>query len=344
MGFLQEAVGLVRVGKVGRSDNHVFHLSGKCSQYSCRCGTCCAACFLFDSGPVHFRSFAGEECFQFGSQFRVRFCPCGFCCISFSYDFLQFFRTFSIQFGYFGEYNERVGRITAQIFDCIYISVTAERGTVCSAVCFIAAAVCLACAFTHYGLTDNQCRAFFFSLCFLDSCADFVRVVTIDGKYVPSPCFIFHGCVFNGHIFRFCRKLDIVGVIEHNQVVQSQCAGNTSGTLRDFFLNTTVRNVSIDGLIHHLIETGFQEFCGNRGTYGESMSLSQRAGSIFNATHDIYFRMSRSRASPLTEFFQFIQREFSCQCQCGIKHRRHMTRIEEETVTSFPTWVFGVVY
>ena len=173
----------------------------------------------------------------------------------------------------------------------------------CSTVGFVAAAVCLACAFTHNGFTDNQGRALFFCLCFFDSCTDFVRIITIDAEYVPSPCFIFHGSVFNGYIFRFCRKLNIVGVVEHDQVVQSQCTGNASGTLRDFFLNTTIGNVCVNSLIHYFIEACFQEFSCDSGTYSESMSLSQRTGSIFDTTHDVYFRMSRSRASPLAKFF-----------------------------------------
>ena len=110
------------------------------------------------------------------------------------------------------------------------------------------------------------------------------------------------------------------------------------------FLNTTVRDVSVNSLIHHLVETGFQEFGSDSSTYCKSVSLSQRTGSVFDATHDVHFRMSRSRASPLTEFFQLVQREFSCQCQRRIKHRRHVARVEEEAVTSFPTGIFRIVY
>ena len=344
MCFLQETVRLVGVGKVGRSYNHVFYLCSKCSQYSCRGCAGCATCFLFDNRPVYFRSFSGEESFQFAGQFWICFCPFGFYCISFCYDFLQFFCTFGIQFGYFRENDERVGRITIQVLDCIYISVATERSTVSSTVGFVAAAVCLTCTFTHYSLTDNQRRTFFFSLCFFDSGTDFIRIVTVDAKYVPAPCFIFHGSVFNGHIFRFGRKLDVVGVIEHNQIVQTQCTGNASGTLRNFFLDTTVGDVSIDCLVHHLVEPGFEEFGSNSGTYCEGVSLPQRTGSIFYTAHDVYFRMSRSRASPLTEFFQFIQCEFTCQCQCRIEHGRHVTRIEKETVTSFPAGIFRIVY
>ena len=77
-------------------------------------------------------------------------------------------------------------------------------------------------------------------------------------------------------------------------------------------LDTAIRDISVDSLIHHFVEACFQKFSGNGSTYGKGMSLSQRTGSVFNAPHDVYFRMSRSGASPLAEFFQFIQCEFSC--------------------------------
>ena len=186
----------------------------------------------------------------------------------------------------------------------------------CSAVSFIAAAVRLACTFTHHSLTNNQCRTFLFRLCLFDSCTDFVRIVTVDTQYVPSPCLILHGSIFYSYIFRFCRKLNVVGVVEHDQIIQTQCTGNTSGTLRNLFLDTAIRDISVDSLIHHLVKTCFQKFSGNGSTYGKGMSLSQRTGSVFNAPHDVYFRMSRSGASPLAVFFQFIQCEFTGQCQC----------------------------
>jgi len=74
------------------------------------------------------------------------------------------------------------------------------------------------------------------------------------------------------------------------------------------------------------------------------MSLSQRTGSVFDAAHDVAFGVSRSGAAPLAEFFQLIQCEFAYQRQCGIEHRRHVSRVEEETVATFPRGVLGVVH
>ena len=96
MCFLEESVCLVGIGKVGRSNNHIFYLSGESTEHS---GRCCAggnACFLFDGGPIHFGSLAGEKHFQFGSLFWIGFCPCGFGCILFSHDFLQLSCTLGI--------------------------------------------------------------------------------------------------------------------------------------------------------------------------------------------------------------------------------------------------------
>ena len=231
VGLFQEAVGLVGVGQVGGSHNHVFHLSGESAEYGSRCGTCSDIGFLFDCSPVHFGSLAGEEQFQFGCLFGIGFCPCGFGGIFFCHDALQFGSASGVKLGYFRKDSERIFRVTAQVLDCIYISVAAQRSTVCSAVGFVAAAVCLACTFTHYGVTDNQRRTLSFGFSLVECAADGICIVTVDCDDFPAPCLVFLCCIFDGYIFRFGGKLDVVCIIEHDEVVQSQRTGNTACTL-----------------------------------------------------------------------------------------------------------------
>ena len=190
-----------------------------------------------------------------------------------------------------------------------------------STVSFVAAAICLACTLTHYGMTDNQGRTFVFCFRFVQSATDSVGIITVDLDHLPAPSFVFLGSIFDGYVFGFSRKLDVIGIIEHDEVIQSQCTCDTACTLRNFFLYTTVRNISVDGLLHHFFETGFHEFSCDSCTHCESMALTERAGSVFNTTHDVAFRVSRSGAVPLAEFLQFIQCEFTCQCQLRVEHR-----------------------
>ena len=142
------------------------------------------------------------------------------------------------------------------------------------AIGFVAATVCLTCPFTHNGVSDNQGRAFFFCFGLVKCHTDCIRVVTVNFDNIPSPCFIFFTGIFNGYIFSLGRKLDVVGIIEHDEIVQTECSGNTSGTLRNFFLNTTVRNIRVNGFIHHFFKTSFHKFGSDGCTYSECMPLS----------------------------------------------------------------------
>ena len=100
-----------------------------------------------------------------------------------------------------------------------------------SAVGFIAAAVRLARAFTHNGMADNQCRTLCLGFSLVECTTDGICVVTVDFDDFPAPCLVFLGGIFDGYIFRFGGKLDVVGVIEHDEVVQTQRTGNTACTL-----------------------------------------------------------------------------------------------------------------
>ena len=219
--LLEEAVGFVGVGEVGRSHYHVFHLSSKSAEHSCRSGTGGDTCFLFDGIPVHFRSFAGEELGHFSCQFRICFGPFVLYGMLLGYDLFQIFSAFGIQFGHFGEDCKRFVRVTTQIFDGVDVGISTQRSTVCSTIGFIAASIGFACTFTHRCFTDDQGRAFTFCFCLFEGSADGIGVVTVDFDYFPIPCLVFHGYVFCCDIFCFSRKLDVVGVVEHDQIIQS---------------------------------------------------------------------------------------------------------------------------
>ena len=155
---------------------------------------------------------------------------------------------------------------------------------------------------------------------------------------------VFLGRVLGGHFLGFSGELYVVGIIEHDEVIQSQRAGNAACALGYFFLDAAIRDVGVDGLRHHFGETCLQEFGGDGSTYGKGVSLPQRAGSVLNAAHDVPFRVPGRRTAPLAELLQFVQGEFVGQGQCGVEHGRHVPRIEEEAVAAFPCRVLGVVH
>ena len=121
--------------------------------------------------------------------------------------------------------------ITAQILDGVDIRITTERCTVGGTVALIRATVSLTGTLTHHTVTDNQTRTLLLCLCLSNGLTDLNDIVTVDLLYIPSPCLVFLGGVLTGHHLRTGRELDVIGVIEHDEVVKTQVTGNTSGSL-----------------------------------------------------------------------------------------------------------------
>ena len=183
----------------------------------------------------------------------------------------------------------------------------------CRHLVFVAALVSTHSTLTHDRVTDNQGRTGCFGFRLGQCPADFRYIVSVDCDDFPTPCFVFHGYVFCRHFAYGCGKLDVVGIVKHNQVVQSQRTGNTSGSLRNLFLDATIGYICVDRLIHDVTQACFQELGGDSSTYGVSVALSQRTGCVFYTTHHVDFGMSRSHTTPLAELFQFVDREFACE-------------------------------
>ena len=68
----------------------------------------------------------------------------------------------------------------------------------------------------------------------------------------------------------------------------------------------------------------FEELGGDGCSHGKGMALSERAGSILDATQDISFGMARCYAAPLAEALEVFHAELTGQGKGGIQHRGHM--------------------
>ena len=95
--------------------------------------------------------------------------------------------------------------------------------------------------------------------------------------------------------------------VVHDQVAQSESTGNTTGSLRNFFLYATVGDKGINFMTHPVAETGSKKTFGNSSTNCHRVSLSERTGGIFNTAFHIYFRVTRSYAAPLAKLLQIIE-------------------------------------
>ena len=99
------------------------------------------------------------------------------------------------------------------------------------AVAFVRTVVCLAGTLTHHAVSNDKRRAVLLLLGILDGFANLVNVVSVNFLYIPAPSLILLGCILCGDNLGLGRELDVVGIVEHNQVIESQVTGNTACTL-----------------------------------------------------------------------------------------------------------------
>ncbi len=192
-------------------------------------------------------------------------------------------------------------------------------------------------------MTDNQAGTLLLSLCLLDGFANLVDIVAVNLLHIPSPSLILLGGVLAGYHFCLGRQLNIVGIIEHDEVVQSEVTGNTACALGNLFLYATVRDVGIDGLVHDVAQTSLQEFGSDGCTHSERVSLTEGTAGVLDAAFNLALGVTGRHRTPLAQVLQILQRVLADEGELAVKHGSHVAGVEEETVATFPSGVLRVV-
>ena len=117
---------------------------------------------------------------------------------------------------------------------------------------------------------------------------------------------------------------------------------NTTYSLRNLLLNSTVRNECIGLVSHPLSEASHHKSLGDSSTYGHCVALTQWARCVLYTVHKINLWVTRGDTSPLAEVLQILHLVESRQHQNRIKHRRHVARVEEEAITERIGWILRV--
>ena len=130
----------------------------------------------------------------------------------------------------------------------------------------------------HHRVPDDERRTFTLLDCDLESGGHGLGIAAVDVKHVPVPSAVFGRDILRVDGIDLGRELHVVGVIEHDEVVQAQMAGDAPRTLRDFLLNAAVGDERIGLVRDDLAEAGGEEPLGNRAADGHDMTLAQRAG------------------------------------------------------------------
>ena len=128
------------------------------------------------------------------------------------------------------------------------------------------------------------------------------------------------------------RKLDVVRrVVVHDEVAQTQMAGDTAHPAKSP-PHGAVRDVGVGLVRHPLAEAGSHEPFRDGGAQRHGMTLSERAGSVLDTARSLLPGDLASRC-PLTQRLKGLRSYSYPARKRRIEHRRHVTRIEEETIT-----------
>ena len=345
LGLLEETVGLVRIGEVGRSHDHIFDLLGKDAQHRGRRRTRRNACLYLDGLVVDLGQVPREEHVELAGQLAVLAAPrlldpglAGSPCTE---RFAALCKGLAALF----EHGERVFRIAPEVFHrggeigaCRRKRLPVGRYLVLEA-----SAVGSAGPLAHDRMADDERRAFRFGIGRHERLADFIDIVPVDRQYVPAPGFVFHGHVLGVHLIDLGRELDVVRIVVHDEVAQPQMPCDASHALRDLLFDGAVGDVGIGLVRHPLAEAGRHEPLRDGGAQRHGMSLPERARGILHTAHHVHLGVAGRHAAPLAQRLQVFGRIVSRQRQHRVEHRRHMPRIEEETVTVGVSHVIGVV-
>ena len=200
-------------------------------------------------------------------------------------------------------------------------------------------------ALAHDALADDEGGLALHGLGLLDGGADLGGVVAVDDLHVPTEGAVLGGRVLIHDDLGLRGELDVVGVVEHHEVVQTQRTGDTGSALGDFLLHATVGDVGVDGFLREarVAGVGSQELGGDGGAHGVGVALAEGTGGVLDAARRVKLGVTGGRGAPLAQVGQLFEAVFADQAQLGVEHRGHVAGIQEETVAGGPGRVAGIV-
>ena len=345
LGLLQVTVGLVRIRQVGRSHDHVVDLLGEDAQHRRRCGARSHVGLHLDGLVVDFGKFARKEIVEFARQILMLRAPRLLDGGLLRGPLLQRLATFGEDLAALREDGERILRIAAQVLHRSGEIGPGGRQRLAVGRDFVFETLSGGAfgALAHDGMADDERRTLGLALGGDQRLADLIDVMPVDRQHVPAPRLVLHGHVLGHHLVDLRRELNVVRIVVHHEVRQAQMAGDAAHALRNLLLDGAVRNIGIGLVRHPLAETGGHEAFRNGGSQRHGVALSQRSRRILHAAHHVHLRVPRRHAAPLAQRLQIFGRIVPGQRERRIEHRRHVARIEEETVAVGIRHIIGVV-
>ena len=252
---------------------------------------------------VDCRHFSVDVALELCPLLGILLLPLILCSLALGYYLAKLLVAAGIKFLHVVPHNPRILGVTAKVLNGLFVAGTrlAERTAVSAALALEVLAVSSHATLAHNGLADDERGALLLGVRRVDCCADCSRVSAVDHHHLPVPCAVLCGSILKRHLVAVGRELHVVAVVEHDEVVQSQEAGNASCALRNLLLDTAIGDKGIGLVRPHLTKTLGKETLGYCRSHAKHMALAKRTRSVLDAAHHVALRVTGSHAAPLAE-------------------------------------------
>ena len=173
-------------------------------------------------------------------------------------------------------------------------------------------------------------------------------VALLDGEHFPVGGFVALGGVLVLRLRGQGVEGDVVGVVEHDEVIEAEAAGERGGLLRDAFLEAAVAGETDHQVVEDLVLRGVEVGGGHLGGDGHADdvagALTEGAGGGFDADGLAELGVTRGLGVELAEILHFLEREVEAgEVQPAVDEHRTVPGREDEAVAVDPGWRGGVV-
>ena len=139
-------------------------------------------------------------------------------------------------------------------------------------------------------------------------------------------------------------ELDVVVVVEHDQLLEPEVAGQAGGLGRDPFLEVAVRRDHVgpvvDDRMVRPVELGGQAAFGDGHADGVGQALAERAGGRLDTRRQAVLGVARRDAAPLPERLEILERHgIAGQVEQRVEQHRGMPGRQHEPVAIDPVRV-----
>ena len=344
-GMFEEAVGLVRVAKVSRRNNHIVNLRAEHTENRCTCCTSCAVGLNRERRPINLGLCATKPTLQSLCLLGVSLCPSLLCGVALCPHCCKLLATCVVECYHLGEECEGLLGVTTQVGDCS-LDACARIGeglTVGRNLVLVAAAICGTRTLTHQRMADDEGGALALALSGDEGCLNLLGVVAVDVQHVPVPRTILGCDILAVHLLDGRRELYVVCVVEHNEVAQAEVTCYAAYALRNLLLDTTIGDEGVDFVRCPLAKAVCHDALSDCCAESHSVSLSERAAGVLDTVEEVNLGVSGGDATPLTEVFELLGGHNTCQGQHSVEHGRHVAGVEEETIAEGVVKPCGVV-